>query len=85
MLLASCSGSMNVVQPANLAIGLDRLGLAELWCVVGVGGDVKPLVHKATRALVHRATRGYPIIAITGCPLGRVERGLAANDVEPGA
>ena len=76
MLVYSCSGSSNVAQLANyLAVRLDRLGLAEMSCIVGVGGDVKPLVHKATR--------GYPIIAIDGCPLGCVERVLAAKGIEP--
>lgn len=76
MLVYSCSGSSNVAQLANhLAVRLDRLGLAEMSCIVGVGGDVKPLVHKATR--------GNPIIAFDGCPLGCVEKVLAAKGIEP--
>ena len=76
MLVYSCSGSSNVAQLANhLAVRLDRLGLAEMSCIVGVGGDVKPLVHKATR--------GRPIIAIDGCPLHCVAKVLAAKGIEP--
>lgn len=76
MLVYSCSGSSNVAQLANyIAVRLDRLGLAEMSCIVGVGGDVKPLVHKATR--------GHPIIAIDGCPLHCVAKVLAAKAIEP--
>ncbi len=76
MLVYSCSGASNVAQLANhLAVRLDRLGIAEMSCIVGVGGDVKPLVHKATR--------GLPIIAIDGCPLGCAERVLAAKGITP--
>ena len=76
MLVYSCSGSSNVAQLANhLAVRLDRLGLAQMSCIVGVGGDVK--------SLVRTATSGKAIIAIDGCPLGCVERVLAAKGVEP--
>ena len=76
MLVYSCSGSSNVAQLANhIAVRLDRLGLAEMSCIVGVGGDVK--------SLVRTATSGKPIIAIDGCPLGCTERVLAAKGVEP--
>jgi uncharacterized metal-binding protein len=76
MLVYACSGSSNVAQLANyLAVRLDRLGLAEMSCIVGVGGNVKPLVHKATR--------GLSIIAIDGCPLGCTEQVLRAKGIEP--
>lgn len=72
----SCSGSSNVAQLANrIAVKLDRLGLAQMSCIVGVGGDVKPLVRTA------RA--GRPIIVIDGCPLACCEHVLAAKGVEP--
>lgn len=72
----SCSGSSNVAQLANrIAVRLDRLGLAQMSCIVGVGGDVKPLVRTA------RA--GRPIIVIDGCPLACCEHVLAAKGVEP--
>lgn len=76
MLVYSCSGASNVAQLANhIAVRLDRLGLAEMSCIVGVGGDVK--------SLVRTAKKGLPIIAIDGCPLACCEHVLAAKDVRP--
>jgi uncharacterized metal-binding protein len=76
MLVYSCSGASNVAQLANyVAVRLDRLGLMEMSCIAGVGGDV--------RALVRTATAGRPIVAIDGCPLACCERVLAAKGVEP--
>lgn len=75
-LVYSCSGSSNVAQLANyIAVRLDRLGLAEMSCIAGVGGDV--------RALVKKATAGRPVLAIDGCPLSCCEQVLGAKDVEP--
>jgi uncharacterized metal-binding protein len=72
----SCSGSSNVAQLANhLAVRLDRAGLAEMSCIVGVGGDVKPLVKKATS--------GAPIVLIDGCPLRCCEHVLSAKGIRP--
>lgn len=49
-LIYSCSGCSNVAQLANsLAVRIDRAGLAEMSCIAGVGGDVKPLVKKLSR------------------------------------
>ena len=45
----------------HLAVKLDRLQVAEMSCIAGVGGDVKPLVQTAKS--------GRPIIALDGCPL----------------
>jgi uncharacterized metal-binding protein len=45
----------------HLAVRLDRLKVAEMSCIAGVGGDVKPLVMTARS--------GRPIIALDGCPL----------------
>ncbi|HET9185371.1 MAG TPA: putative zinc-binding protein [Solirubrobacterales bacterium] len=76
MLAYSCSGSSNVAQLANyIAVRLDRLGIAEMSCIVGVGGDV--------RALVKKATAGRPVLAIDGCPLSCCEAVLGAKGVEP--
>lgn len=76
MIVYSCSGSSNVAQLANhIAVRLDRLGIAEMSCVVGVGGGVKPLVRTATS--------GRRIIAIDGCPLACCETVLAARGVAP--
>lgn len=61
-LVYSCSGASSAAQMANhLALKLDRLEVAEMSCIAGVGGDVKPLVRTAKS--------GRPIIALDGCPL----------------
>lgn len=61
-LVYSCSGCSNAAQMANyIAIQLHRNGTAEMSCIVGVGGNVKKLVHTASS--------GRKIIAIDGCPL----------------
>lgn len=58
----SCSGASSAAQMANhIAVKLDRLGVADMSCIAGVGGDVKPLVRTAKS--------GRPIIALDGCPL----------------
>jgi uncharacterized metal-binding protein len=61
-LVYSCSGASSAAQMANhIAVKLDRLEVAEMSCIAGVGGDVKPLVRTAKS--------GRPIIALDGCPL----------------
>lgn len=76
MLVYSCSGSSNVAQLANyIAVRLDRLGIAEMSCIVGVGGDVP--------ALVKKATAGRPVVVIDGCPLACSQAVLAARQVAP--
>ena len=76
MLVYSCSGSSNVAQLANhIAVRLDRLGIVEMSCIAGVGGDVK--------ALVKKAPAGRPVLAIDGCPLTCCEQVLGAKGVEP--
>lgn len=61
-LVYSCSGASSTAQMANhIAVKLDRLKVAEMSCIAGVGGDVKPLVRTAKS--------GRPIIALDGCPL----------------
>lgn len=48
-LIYSCSGASSAAQMANhIAVKLDRLKVAEMSCIAGVGGDVKPLVRTAT-------------------------------------
>lgn len=75
-LVYSCSGCSNVAQLANhIAVRLDRLGIAEMSCIAGVGGDV--------RSLVRKATSGEPVIVIDGCPLACAEHVLAARGVQP--
>ncbi len=61
-LVYSCSGSSTAAQMANyIAVRLDRLGLAEMSCIAGVGGNVKKLVKTATS--------GRRMIVLDGCPL----------------
>ena len=61
-LVYACSGCSSAAQLANtLAVRLDRQKLAEMSCIAGVGGDVKPLLRTA------RAQR--PILVLDGCPL----------------
>jgi uncharacterized metal-binding protein len=45
----------------HIAVKLDRLKVAEMSCIAGVGGEVRPLVRTAKS--------GRPIIALDGCPL----------------
>jgi uncharacterized metal-binding protein len=45
----------------HIAVKLDRFKVAEMSCLAGVGGDVKPLVRIAKS--------GRPLIALDGCPL----------------
>ncbi len=72
----SCSGCSNVAQLANdIAVKFDREGLAEMSCISGVGGNVKPLVKKALS--------GKPIIAIDGCKLHCAKACLNQINVEP--
>lgn len=61
-LVYSCSGCSSAAQMANwIAIQLDRMGLAEMSCIAGIGGCVAPLIKKAAAADF--------LIAIDGCPL----------------
>lgn len=74
-LVYSCSGCSNVAQLANtVALRLDRAGLAEMSCIVGVGGHVP--------ALVNKARSGRRIIALDGCPLQCVQACLQQHDLE---
>ncbi len=75
-LVYSCSGCSSAAQTSNdVALELDRRGLAEMSCIAGVGGDVPKLVKLAKS--------GRPIIAIDGCALGCVKSTLARHGVEP--
>ncbi len=71
----SCSGASSAAQMANhLAIRLDRMGVAEMSCAAGLGGDVGPLVAVAKS--------GRPIVAIDGCPLHCVASILRRHGLE---
>ncbi|MEH7222739.1 putative zinc-binding protein [Bacillus sp. JJ1566] len=75
-LVYSCSGCSSAAQTANaIAIKMDREDVAEMSCIAGVGGDVKPLVKTAKS--------GRDIIAIDGCPLACSKHILARHNLEP--
>jgi uncharacterized metal-binding protein len=75
-LVYSCSGCSNIAQLANdVAVKMDREGLAEMSCIAGVGGNVKPLVKKAQS--------GRKIIAIDGCVLQCAKSCLKNVGVSP--
>lgn len=75
-LVYACSGCSNVAQLTNdLAVVLDREGIAEMSCIAGVGGQVKSLVKVAQS--------GRPVLALDGCPLNCVRQTLATVDVVP--
>lgn len=78
-LVYSCSGCSSAAQLANhLAVRLDRTGVAEMSCIAGVGGQVKPLVIKLKDAV----ERERPIVAIDGCRLSCVASSLAHHGVK---
>ena len=58
----SCSGCSDAGELADLvARRLAREGAAEMSCLAGIGGRVKPLVNKAAKA--------ERILVVDGCPL----------------
>ncbi len=72
----SCSGCSSAAQMANyLAVQLDRKGVAEMSCIVGVGGNVKKLVQTAHS--------GRKIIVIDGCPLACAKACLSNHSIKP--
>ncbi|MCC7413280.1 MAG: putative zinc-binding protein [Gammaproteobacteria bacterium] len=74
-LVYSCSGASSAAQMANyIAVRLDRLGVAEMSCIAGVGGDVK--------SLLRTARSGRPIIAVDGCPLRCVAQILKRHQLQ---
>jgi Uncharacterized conserved protein len=75
-LIYSCSGCSSAAQLANhLALRMDRAGRAEMSCIVGLGGDVKPLVRTARS--------GRPIVMLDGCPLRCGQHTLARHGLSP--
>lgn len=79
-LVYSCSGCSSAAQLANnVAVKLDRAGVAEMSCIAGVGGGVKSLVNKAKRA----AAAGRRIVVLDGCHLQCARHCLERQDVRP--
>ncbi len=75
-LVYSCSGCSNLAQLTNyIALDFNRKGIAEMSCIVGVGGGVKPLVKKANS--------GREIIVLDGCPLQCAKHCLEKENIEP--
>lgn len=75
-LVYSCSGCSSVAQLANdTALELNSDKIAQMSCIAGVGGNVKPLVKLAQS--------GRPVIAIDGCDLKCVYHSLDAVGVTP--
>jgi uncharacterized metal-binding protein len=75
-LVYSCSGCSSAAQMANyIAVQLDRMDVAEMSCIAGVGGNVKNLVRTATS--------GRKIIVIDGCPLACSKACLSNHSVKP--
>lgn len=75
-LVYACSGCSNVAQLTNdLAVVLDREGIAEMSCIAGVGGKIKSLVKVAQS--------GRPVLALDGCTLNCVRQTLASVNVIP--
>ncbi len=73
-LVYACSGCSSAAQMANdLALRLDRVGLAEMSCIAGVGGGVATLVRLAQS--------GRPVLALDGCRLACVQACLQRVDV----
>lgn len=74
-LVYACSGCSNVAQLANnVALRLDREGLAQMSCIAGVGGQVP--------ALVNLACSGRWILALDGCALECVASCLRQRGVQ---
>lgn len=75
-LVYSCSGCSSAAQLTNhLALRMDRIGVAEMSCIAGLGGDVKPLVRMAKS--------GRPIVMLDGCPFQCGRRTLIRHGIEP--
>lgn len=75
-LVYACSGCSQVAQLANrIAVALDRSQKAEMSCIAGIGGGIRPIIRKAQS--------GRKILSIDGCPLQCVLHSLATIGVVP--
>jgi uncharacterized metal-binding protein len=76
----ACSGCSSAAQLANeLALRLDRAGVAEMSCIAGIGGNVPSLVRKAREALA----AGRPLVVLDGCVLACAKSCLAQRGMAP--
>ena len=72
----SCSGCSSAGQMANyIAVELDRRGFAEMSCVAGLGGNVRPVLDTARAAA--------QIIALDGCALNCARRCIERHGLAP--
>ncbi|MBT0962625.1 putative zinc-binding protein [Denitromonas iodatirespirans] len=75
-LVYACSGCTTAAQMTNyLALKLDRLGLAEMSCVVGVGAGISHLLQLARS--------GRPILVLDGCHLACARQCLTNQGIAP--
>ncbi len=75
-LVYACSGCSSAAQLANdVALALDREGVAEMSCIAGVGGDVD--------ALTQVATQPREMLVLDGCKLQCAKRSLARHGRTP--
>ena len=73
-LVYACSGASNLGQLTNeIAVRLDREGLAEMSCAEAVGIEARPPYEAALS--------GRSVVAISGCPLACARRLLAEHGV----
>ena len=76
ILLFPCSGGSNVGQIANaVAVRLTRDGQAKMFCLAGLGGDLKQMIEPTKSADVR--------VAIDGCPVGCAVATLRRHGLEP--
>ena len=74
VIVYACSGASNLGQLANeIALRLDRLGLAELACLTEVGVGDGGVPDSSER----------PVLAISGCASGCCAAMLARHGLEP--
>jgi uncharacterized metal-binding protein len=74
VLVYACSGASNLGQLANeIALRLDRLGLAELVCLTEVGAEDGGAPSSS----------GRPVLAISGCASGCCAAMLVRHGISP--
>lgn len=72
-MIFTCSGVADVGEIADRASRkLSKLGVGKMFCVVGIGGQVKSIIETSRQA--------NEILAIDGCPLSCAKKTLELND-----